>query len=362
MMGDRMQEIITEYFKMLTAINSPSGEEGALATKLAPILRDRGFSLREDSLGNIIASKGEGEPLLLCAHLDTVESTEGLATKYEGDYIKSDGSTILGADDKAGIAIILATLDTLDCQAPQELLFSVQEERGMVGSKALRSEDLRAKWGLVLDAAEPVGAVINQAPGEADLEILIRGQGAHAAANPQDGIDAIRLAAGFIHQLPPHSISEGSSFNIGVIQGGMATNTICPRVRLLGEIRSFEDAKRREIAKELESMLQSTLEGSGGSYDFHCWESYPSYLVDVDHGLIKLLERTSVPLEIEVDVHSRFAGSDANILNNLGLAVVNLGVGVQGNHSSDERVSISAMVKMATWLKAILGDWCHGRP
>lgn len=362
MTGDRMQEIITEYFKMLAAINSPSGEEGALATKVASVLRDLGFALKKDSLGNIIASRGQGEPLLLCAHLDTVESTEGLELEIEGDYIKSSGNTILGADDKAGIAIILATLKTLDCQPPLELLFSVQEEKGMLGSKELRPGDLRAKWGLVLDAGEPVGAVINQAPGEADLEIIIYGKGAHAAANFQEGIDALRLAAAFIHQLPPSATSEGSTFNLGVIQGGVATNTICPQVQILGEIRSFEDAGRKAIAKELESLLQSALAGSGGSYDFHCQDSYASYLVEVDHALIKFLEGTASPLGIDVDVHSRFAGSDANILNDLGLAVVNLGIGVEGNHSFEERVSVSAMAKMATWLEAILRDWYYGRP
>lgn len=346
---------------MLAAINSPSGEEGALAAEVASVLKGLGFALKQDCLGNIIASRGQGDPLILCAHLDTVESTEGLGIKIEGDYIKSSGNTILGADDKAGIAIILATLETLDCQPPLELLFTVQEGKGMVGSKALEPGDLKAKWGLVLDAGEPVGAVINQAPGEANLEIIIYGRGAHAAANFQDGIDALRLAAAFIHQLPPPALSEGATFNLGIIQGGVATNTICPQVRLLGEIRSFEDARRPVLASQLEGLLQSALAGSGGSYGFHCRDSYSSYLVAADHPLIQFLKRTAAPLHIEVDVHARFAGSDANILNNLGVTVVNLGIGVEGNHSFEERVSVSAMEKMSAWLQAILKDWYYGR-
>jgi tripeptide aminopeptidase len=359
--GDEMRDKLIEYFQILAAIDSPSGKERELADKLAVVLRGLGFSLRRDSLGSIIAARGQGEPLLLCCHMDTVESTAGLELKIEGDYIRSDGSTILGADDKAGIAIILATLENMDCQPALELVFSVQEEKGMEGTKAFKPGDLRAKWGLVLDAGEPVGAVINQAPGETEMEIVIHGRGAHAAANPEEGIDAIRLAASFIDRLPPHRIEEGSTYNLGVIQGGKATNTICPRVQMLGEVRSFEDSQRVRIAAELESLLQHALEGSGGSYDFHCRDSYSGYLVNADHGLIDLLKSTAAPLGIQVDVHSRFAGSDANILNGLGLAVVNLGLGVEGNHSFDERVSISAMGKMAAWLHTILKEWCHER-
>jgi len=355
-----MREKIIEYFQVLAAIDSPSGKERELADKVAGILHGLGFSLRRDSLGSIIAARGQGEPLLLCGHLDTVESTADLELKFDGDYIKSGGSTILGADDKAGIAVILATLENLDCQPALELVFSVQEETGMEGTKAFRPGDLSAKWGLVLDAGEPVGAVINQAPGEAELEIVVYGRGAHAAANPEEGIDAIRLAARFIDRLPPHRISEGSTFNLGVIQGGKATNTICPRVQILGEIRSFEDSHRRVIAAELESLLRDSIEGSGGRYDFRCRDSYSGYLVQADHGVIGLLQRAAAPLGIQVDVHSRFAGSDANILNNLGIAVVNLGLGVEGNHSFEERVSISAMAKMADWLEKILKEWCHG--
>mgnify|MGYP002344249083 CR=1 FL=1 len=357
-----MRDRIIEYFQVLAAIDSPSGRERELADKLAVLLHGLGFSLRRDSMGSIIASRGRGEPLLLCCHLDTVESTDGLELKLDGDYIKSGGSTILGADDKAGIAVILATLENLDCQPALELVFSVQEETGMLGTKAFKPRDLKAKWGLVLDAGEPVGAVINQAPGEAELEIVIYGRGAHAAANPEAGIDAIRLAARFLDRLPPHRISEGSTFNLGAIQGGKATNTICPRVQILGEVRSFEDSQRVRIADRLESLLRAALEGSGGRYDFSCRDSYSGYLVEPGHGIIGLLQSTAAPLGIQVDVHSRFAGSDANILNGLGIAVVNLGLGVEGNHSFEERVSISAMEKMSAWLEKILKEWCHGRP
>lgn len=353
---------IVEYFKTLTAIDSPSGREEELADKVAALVADLGFSLRRDSRGNIVASRGQGEPLLLCSHQDTVESSAGLELVFEGDFIKTAGNTILGGDDKAGIAVILATLADLDFSPPLELVFSVGEERGMEGTKAFQPGDLRAKWGLVLDAGEPVGSVINQAPGETDLEIVIHGRGAHAAANPEQGIDAIRLAACFLDRLPPHRLEPDSTFNFGVIQGGNATNTICPRVQILGEVRSFIDSRRAIIGANLEDLLSEALAGSQGSYDFFSRDSYPSYLVAEDHDLIGLLRRTALPLGIQVDVHSRFAGSDANVLNGLGLTVVNLGLGVEGNHSFAEKVSISSLGKMSAWLLAILREWQNGRP
>lgn len=357
-----MHKKVVDYFKLLTTIDSPSGREAELGDKLAEILGSHSFSLDRDSVGNIIARRGQGEPLLLCCHMDTVESSAGLKLHFDGDYIASSGDTILGADDKAGIAIILAVLDSLKRDPAIEIVFSVQEETGMQGCQAIKPGTLQAKWGLVLDAAEPVGAVINEAPGEMELDIVIHGRGAHAAADPEKGIDAIRLAAKYIHQLPSARIEQGSTFNLGVIQGGKSTNTICPRVQLLGEIRSYSDEKRGEIAGQLESLLQRALSGTGGKYDFACVDSYSGYNVKEEHGLIQLLKETGNRRRIDIDIHPRFAGSDANILNSLGVTTVNLGVGVEDGHSFQERVSVSAMENMAHWLGAILEEWCHARP
>lgn len=358
----KMRDTIIHYFKLLTSIDSPSGREGELAAKLAEILGAHHFSLDRDSIGNIIARRGHGEPLLLCCHMDTVESSSGLQLRFQGDYITTSGNTILGADDKAGIAILLTVLDNLDCDPALEILLSAQEETGMKGTRAIKPGVLKARWGLVLDAAEPVGAVINQAPGEMELDITIHGRGAHAAANPEKGIDAIRLAAKYIESLPPPRIAPGTTFNLGIIRGGKSTNTICPRVQLLGEIRSFDDEKRREIAQRLEGLLEEALAGSGGKYEYVSKDSYPGYTVEENHDLMRFLRETGEALTISIDPHPRFAGSDANILNSLGITAVNLGTGVEDGHSFQERVSISAMVTMADWLLAILKEWCHGWP
>lgn len=357
-----MRDKIIDYFKMLTAIDSPSGREAELAEKLADILEKMEFTLARDSVGNIMARRGQGEPLLLCCHMDTVESSGGLKLKFDGDYITSSGDTILGADDKAGIAIMLATLESIDCEPALELVLSVQEETGMKGMKAFQPGSFQARQGLVLDAGEPVGAVINQAPGETELEIVILGRGAHAAANPEQGIDAIRLAAKFLHRLPASRIDQNSTFNIGIVQGGKSTNTICPRIQLLGEIRSYKDEKREDIARHLEGLVADALADSGGEYEFKSWSSYSGYHVSQTHPLIDLLRQTAEPLKIDVDIHPRFAGSDANILNQLGVATVNMGVGVENGHSFQERVSVSAMEAMANWLGIILKEWCHDRP
>jgi len=354
-----MRNKIVEHFKFLTSIDSPSGREGELAEKLAAWLEKDKFDISRDSIGNLIARRGNGLPLLLCCHMDTVESSEGLKLQFKGDYITSSGDTILGADDKAGIAVLLATLECLDCYPAMEILFSVQEETGMKGTKALESGSCQAKWGLILDAAEPAGAIINQAPGETELDIIIHGRGSHAAAAPEKGIDAIRLAAKFIHDLPKPRIEDGSTFNLGVIKGGKSTNTICPRVQLLGEVRSYDDHRRKNISQRLETILADAIKGSGGGYEFETKDSYPSYHVSDDHDLIKLLEKTARPLKIPVNIHPRFAGSDANLINSMGIAAVNLGVGVEDGHSFQERVSISAMLTVAKWLKAVIKEWCN---
>ena len=360
-MGDEMRDKVIEFFKQIAAVDSPSGREAELGEKLREMLEGMNFSTSLDSTGNLIARRGQGEPLLLCCHMDTVESTSGLELKFDGDYIASSGDTILGSDDKAGIAILLASLDSLDCDPALEVVLSVQEETGMNGTKEIKADSLKAKWGLILDAGEPVGSVINQAPGETDLDISILGRGAHAAANPEKGIDAIRLGAKFIDQLPQARIEEGSTFNLGVIKGGKSTNTICPRVQLLGEVRSYSDDKRASIAQRLEKMLADCLRGTGGKYEFKTVDSYSGYHVEESHDLIKFLQDTGKPLKIDVNIHARFAGSDANIINSFGIAAVNLGVGVEDGHSFQERVSISAMVDMAQWLTAMLKEWCNAK-
>lgn len=352
-----MEKKIVSYFYQLAAVDSPSGREEELAKAMSGQLLQRGFAVSTDETGNVVARRGDGEPLLVCCHLDTVESTAGLAIERQGRWFRSAGTTILGADDKAGLAVLLAVLDRLPEGPPLEVLLTVSEERGMVGSRALRPGQLKARWGLVLDAGAPAGTVINRAPGEASVTAVIHGRRAHAAAEPRRGIDAIRLAGRFVSGLPRPRPDRGWSFNFGLIQGGEATNTICPRVELKGEIRGYTRRQRDWVANKLRALLARALRGRGGRWEFHCSQLYPGYQIPSRHPLLASLRGAARPINLPVRIASRFAGSDANILNDHGIAAVNLGVGVVQPHTDRERVSVTDMVALARWLEILLARW-----
>lgn len=323
-------------------------------------LTEIGFSPREVS-GNLVARRGAGEPLLLCCHLDTVEPTTDLNLGFEDGVFYSRGDSILGADDKAGLAALLAVLPEIPESAPVEVLLTVGEELGMEGAKQLKPGDLKARAGLVLDAGEPVGTVINRASGEMQIQIKMIGKTAHAAAAPQEGIDAIRMAARFITQLPPHMPDKETSLNIGIIRGGSTTNTICDLVELTGEIRSFSPRRRQDLAGELEALAQATTGDSGGTFQFHSQQSYDGYTIAPEDNLIGLLRKTANAAGFGAVISSRNAGSDANILNQLGVTTVNLGTGYTDGHSPRERVALAEMNKLARWLRTIIGEWSDAR-
>jgi tripeptide aminopeptidase len=215
-----MEKQIVDTFAKLTSINSPSGKEGDVARVLEDRLKELGFSCKRDKAGNIIGRRGEGEPLLLCCHMDTVKPNQELDIQQQGEWLTTDGNTILGADDKAGISVLLSVLPEVEEFIPSEVVFSVREEEGMKETLSLNKESLSARVGLVLDAGEPVGSVINQAPGETGVALWVKGKTAHAAVDPESGVDAIRLAARFLAALPEHRIDQDTSINFGVIRGG----------------------------------------------------------------------------------------------------------------------------------------------
>lgn len=351
-----MQKQIIDVFERLTNINSPSGKEGDVARVLEDRLKDLGFECSRDKAGNIIGRRGEGEPLLLCCHMDTVKPNEDLDIERKGEWLTTDGTTILGADDKAGISVLLSALPEVGKSIPLEVVFSVREEEGMKGTLSLKKESLSARVGLVLDAGEPVGSVINEAPGETGVALIVKGKTAHAAVDPESGIDAIRLTAKFLAALPEHRIDEDTSFNFGVIRGGKVTNQICDRVELEGEVRSFSEERREEVCLLLNNLLEQTVKAGGGTVEVKHIPRYQGYHVEDDHPLMTLLQSVSGE-EVKLDIHRRPAGSDANALNSMGITVVNLGVGYKDGHTVKERASVPEMEKLARWLVHIITGW-----
>jgi len=214
--SDRLLELFLE----LVRIESPSREEAVIGKHLAERFTAMGLDTEIDAIGNVIARlDGQGEAFMLAAHMDTVTPCQGVVPVVENGIIRSDGTTVLGGDDKAGVAIILEVLQVILANdlahLPIEVVITVQEEIGLCGAKALDTARLQAKVGISLDAGGVPGSIIVSAPSHNQMTALVHGKAAHAGACPEEGVSAIVIAAEAIAQMPLGRIDEETTANIG---------------------------------------------------------------------------------------------------------------------------------------------------
>jgi tripeptide aminopeptidase len=250
---ERIKDLLIELIK----IDSLSRREYAVAMRLQREMEDLGAAVVIDdagekvggNVGNLIASfqgnTPSASPLLLSAHMDTVVPGEGIVPILEGDVLRTDGRTVLGGDDKSGVAIICEAIRTLKEQnlpfGDIDVVFTICEESGLVGAKCLDVARLRARTGLVLDS-DSVGFLFTRGPGANRLEFRVHGLEAHAGVCPERGISAIKVAAQGIAQMRLGRIDHETTANIGVIEGGMAVNIVPNSVLLKGEARKTRTA------------------------------------------------------------------------------------------------------------------------
>ena len=259
------RERLAETFKRLVSIDSVSKEEGALAAELAALLSKLGAEIIVDSAwqqtgsdtGNLIAKLAgnrDAAPFLLSAHMDTVEPGRGIKAVIKDGVFTSDGPTVLGADDKSAIAILLEVLQVLKEDrlefGPLELVFTTCEEIGLQGAKNLEFEHIRARYGYVLDGKDTEG-IITRAPAANRFKFKIYGKAAHAGAAPEKGINAIWLAARAIAGIELGRIDRETTCNIGMIEGGTGTNIVPEVVTVKGEVRSHDADKLASVTNRI---------------------------------------------------------------------------------------------------------------
>src|ERR1041384_1959144 len=252
------QERIKNLLLELVQIDSISRKERDVAERIKMYCEEMGADVEIDDAGakvggnsgNVIArfagTMPDAEPIMMSAHMDTVVPGEGVKPIVEGDIIRSDGTTVLGGDDKSGCAVIIETIRCLQEQniphPPIEAIFSICEEVGLLGAKHVDTSRLRARYGLVFDSDDP-GFLFTKGPSANHFEFRIYGLESHAGVAPEDGISAIKIAAEAIANMKLFRIDEETPANIGVIRGGEATNIITNFVLLKGEARSLDDGK-----------------------------------------------------------------------------------------------------------------------
>ena len=346
-------------------IDSLSRKEHAIAMRLKRELQELGGEVWIDdagekvggSVGNLIAHfRGNAPgsaPLLLSAHMDTVVPGEGVAPVLQGDILRSDGRTVLGGDDKSGIAIICEVLrvvrdKSLPC-SDTDVVFTICEEAGLVGAKCLDVSRLRARRGFVLDS-DSVGFLFTKAPAANRMEFSVHGLEAHAGVCPERGISAIQVAAEGISQMRLGRIDQETTANIGLIEGGIAVNIIPNSVHLKGEARSHSEEKLEQQTRHMlrcleEAAARYTLELDGNrfqaSVEAKIERDYDRMDIPEGSSIVRLVRSAGRKLGIEVKTMATGGGCDANVLNKKGLEVANLSTGMREIHTVKEWLDLN---------------------
>jgi len=353
---------LLQTFLALIQIDSPSGQEATIAAELHDRLRALDIDVHTDPTGNVLGRwNGSGPPLLLSAHMDTVAPGVGIRPVVKDGVVRSDGTTILGSDDKSGIAVILEALTVLHEQGRRpsvEIAFTVGEETGLLGAKALDPGWPRSREALVLDSGGPLHAIVYGAPTSDKFAATVHGQAAHAGSNPEDGINAILVAAQGIAQMPLGRIDEETTSNIGLIQGGQAVNVVPDRVEMRGEARSHDVGKLdAQIAAMRQALEQAVARHPGARLELDIRRSYEAYRLARNRPLIQRIARAlSAMGEPAPDFRLSGGGSDANILNARGITAVPVSTGMQAVHTNQEWVAVSDMARCAELVTRILGS------
>jgi tripeptide aminopeptidase len=357
---DRLMQLLLELLR----IDSLSRREHELADRLTRELQAIGAKVWTDdagekvggTVGNLIA-RLEGTvptapPFLLSAHMDTVAPGEGVRPVLEGDVLRSDGTTVLGADDKSGLAIICEVLRTLqERDIPRgdvEVVFTVCEEIGLLGAKHVDASQLAARRGLVLDS-EDAGHLFTRAPACTRMEFRVYGLEAHAGVCPERGINAIQLASQAISRMRLGRIDADTTANIGVIQGGLATNIVPSMVLVRAEARSHDEAKLQAQTDHMrrcfeEATAAGAIDVDGrrhtGTVTAQIWREYPRMAVPDSAPVVQLVSRAAARLGCPVNTMATGGGCDANIFNEKGIETVNLGTGMRAIHTVNEWLDV----------------------
>jgi tripeptide aminopeptidase len=341
-------------FLELVQIDSPSGQEEEIGKHLQTILQDLGCSARLDDSGNLMARlPGQGDEIVLVScHMDTVGTDTGIQPVIRDGVVYSDGSTILGADDKAGIAVLLETLKVFREQPdlphpPLEIVISVSEEIGLVGAKKLDKSQLQADWGIVLDAGGPIGTLVYTGPSQNHIDAVVHGKKAHAGSAPEKGINAIVVASEAICAMPVGRIDEETTSNVGVIQGGEATNIVPDLVTVHCEARSRNDEKLAAQTEAMVRAFENAAAKHGVTADVEVRHAYQGYLLTPDQRPYAVAASAIESLGFELIPKKGGGGTDGHIYTAAGIPCVVLSAGMAEVHTSAEHVAIQDMVDSA---------------
>ena len=344
----------------LIQIDSPSGEEDAIDADLSHRLQSLGCQVQHDSYGNIVAKlPGEGDPVLLSSHMDTVDPGRGIKPFLDGDTLRSDGSTILGGDCKAGLTIILEALASIQESGvphrPVEVVFTRHEEGGLVGVHHLDFSLVDAKMGVVFDGEGPVSRVTVAAPSQNVVKANITGRAAHAGVEPEKGLSAILIASEIITRLPLGRIDEETTSNIGRMDAGLKRNIVPETAFLDGEIRSLDNGKLDRVSGEFRTVFQEVgKKFPEAQVSLEIENTYQAYRIAADHPALSAIRLALASLGTEAELMASGGGSDANVFIEKGIVALPMGIGVESFHTTRESANIPQVLQGAQFCRNLV--------
>jgi tripeptide aminopeptidase len=365
------QRLVDEFLE-LVQIDSETKHEDIIAPILkkkfenlgVTVIEDDAASKTEHAAGNLICTlegtKEEIDTIYFTSHMDTVVPAKGVKPSIKDGYIVTDGTTILGADDKAGIAAMFEAIRVLKEKNIEhgtiQFIITVGEESGLVGAKALDPSYLKAKYGFALDSDGPVGNIIVAAPTQAKVNATVLGKTAHAGVAPEKGISAITVAAKAISKMPLGRIDEETTANIGRFEGGTQTNIVCDHVSILAEARSLVPEKMEAQVAAMKEAFESTAAAMGTTATVEVDIMYPGFKLGDGDEVVEVAKKAMASIGRTPKLLQSGGGSDANIFAGHGIPTVNLAVGYEEIHTKNERMPISELIKLSEAVVAVVKE------
>ncbi len=371
--GTLEQRYLHSIFAELCSIASPSKRERACGERVIAELAQLGLEVSEDEAGRAIGAdcgnllarlpggQADARSVLLCAHLDTVPATAPIEPVLEEGFWENANEGILGADNKAAVAVILALAREVyheGAPVDLELLFTVGEEISLAGAAQFDPSVLRSDYGYVFDHASPIGEVIIDSPCHFRVEARFRGAAAHAGIRPQEGRSAILAASRAIASMRHGLIEDEGTVNVGMIEGGTAINVVPERALLVAEVRGLDDTRGERLVAEMVDRIHEAANrpDCDCDADVSVQRTFSGYRLAPSAAPVRAAEAALRSCGHEPVRISSGGGSDANALIAAGFQTVNLANGTERNHEPGERVSAAALDEMLAVVRALLGE------
>jgi len=366
------EERVIDSFIEMVKISSPSLGEREMGDYLIKKLKSLGLEVSEDNAGEkyggncgniigVLKSKNSDKKLLFSSHMDTVGPCSKITPVIEENIIKTDGTSVLGGDDKSGIASIIEAVETIkenDLDHPEiVLVFSVAEEIGLLGAKEFDIKKYSPDYSFILDSSGKTGTVIVQAPNSAKGEMKIIGKPAHAGIAPEEGINALYVASHAISKMSLGRVDSETTSNIGIVRGGDAINIVMPEISLMYEARSFSKEKLDSLLAETDTLFRNAAKEHGAEFVNNIKVGYNGFKIEKGAPILKAVENASNKLGIKYEEKSSGGGSDANIYNINGFIAVNLATGMSKVHTTEEFIEKADIINSARLVLEIMKEF-----